>query len=300
MSEDEREPWQWDESTWRGHVAHVQPGRSLGPTRWPNGAHAAVAISFDSDHETSALRDGQTSPGQLAQGTYGSRSGIRRIMKLLDQQGIPTTFYVPAVSGLLHPAEVREYAAAGHEVALHGWIHERNLLLPYDAERELGFRAADTLEAISGVRPIGIRTPSWDFSNNTLEVVRELGLTYDSSMMADDDPYEIEVHGEPTGIVEIPVDWIRDDAPYFIMDRYASLRPYTPPRDVLEIWRDEFTGAYAEGGIFQLTLHPHIIGHRSRIVILSELIEYLKSYSDLWFATHAQVASYVYEQATGR
>ena len=87
-------------------------------------------------------------------------------------------------------------------------------------------------ERLTGVRPVGIRTPSWDFSANTLRIIQELGLRYDSSLMADDEPYEIVEDGEPTGVVEIPVEWIRDDAPYFNMDRYSGARPYTPPRGV--------------------------------------------------------------------
>ena len=90
-------------------------------------------------------------------------------------------------------------------------------------ERELAFRATDTLEKLVGVRPVGVRTPSWDFSAATLRIIRELGLLYDSSLMADDEPYEIVEDGEPTGVVEIPVEWIRDDAPYFSMDRYTGV-----------------------------------------------------------------------------
>lgn len=106
------------------------------------------------------------------------------------------------------------------------------------------------------MRPVGSRTPSWDFSADTLGIIRDLGLAYDSSLMADDEPYEIVADGEPTGIVEIPVEWIRDDAPYFTTNPKAGLFPHTPPRDVLGIWRDEFDRARAEGGLFQLTLHP--------------------------------------------
>ena len=120
-----------------------------------------------------------------------------------------------------------------------------------------------------------------------------MGLVYDSSLMADDDPYEVLADGEPTGLVEIPVEWIRDDAAYFPMDRYTALRPYTPPRGVLTIWRDEFDRAYAEGGLFQLTLHPHIIGHRSRMMILEELLRHIRAHTGIWFATHADVARYV-------
>ena len=136
-------------------------------------------------------------------------------------------------------------------------------------------RAADTLERIAGVRPVGVRTPSWDFSQHTLAISREMGLLYDSSLMADDEPYELLEDGEPTGIVELPVEWIRDDAVYFYMDRFSSLRPYTPPSAVLEIFKREFDGAYRERGLFLLTMHPHIIGHRSRLPLVEELVEYM-------------------------
>jgi peptidoglycan/xylan/chitin deacetylase (PgdA/CDA1 family) len=252
-----------------------------------------VAVSFDSDHETIPLRDGQTSPGQLAQGEYGARAGVPRILRLLERYGIPATFFMPAVSALAHPEEARTYVDAGHEIAAHGWIHERTTLLPPADERVLTERSLDTLERICGVRPIGIRTPSWDFSPSTLSIIKDLGLTYDSSLMADDEPYEILANGEPTGLVEIPVDWIRDDAPYFVMDRFGSARPYTAPREVLEIWRDEFDLARAEGGMFQLTLHPHVIGHRSRMRVLDELLSHVTAYDDVWCATHAQIAEVV-------
>jgi peptidoglycan-N-acetylglucosamine deacetylase len=287
------ETWRWAEATWRGHVERVRAGRSLVPETWPNNARVAVALSFDCDHETIPLRDGETRPGKLSQGEYGARVGARRILELLGRHSIPASFYMPAVSALLHPDEARAYVDNGHEVALHGWIHERTMLLDPKDERDLAFRSADTLERIAGKRPVGLRTPSWDFSDATLPIVRELGLVYDSSLMADDEPYEILADGKPTGIVEIPVEWIRDDAPYFNFDRYTAVRPYTSPRNVLTIWRDEFDLAYAEAGMFQLTMHPHITGHRSRMVILEELIEYIADHQGVWWATHADIARYV-------
>lgn len=296
MTDPETQPWQWDEPTWRGHVERVRAGRSLTPDGWPGGARVAVALSFDSDHETIPLRDGETRPGKLAQGEYGSRVGAPRILRLLARHGVPATFFMPAVSALLHPDEVRSYVDAGHEVGIHGWIHERNMLLDPADERALAERSMETLERLTGTRPVGIRTPSWDFSDHTLQIVRELGLSYDSSLMADDEPYEIVADGEPTGLVEIPVEWIRDDAPYFMMERYGSLRPYMPPRGALEIWRDEFDAARADGGLFQLTMHPHIIGHRSRMTALAELIEHIAAHDDVWFATHAQIADHVRPQ----
>jgi hypothetical protein len=120
-----------------------------------------------------------------------------------------------------------------------------------------------------------------------------MGLLYDSSLMADVDCYELELNGEPTGVVELPVEWIRDDAVYFNMNRFAGLRPYTPPEAVFDIFKREFDAAYREGGIFQLTMHPHISGYRSRIWILDELIRYMRSNAGVWFSTHADIARYV-------
>jgi peptidoglycan/xylan/chitin deacetylase (PgdA/CDA1 family) len=292
------ETWRWDEATWRGHVQRVRAGRSLKPQSWPGGASVAVALSFDSDHETIPLRDAETQPGKLSQGEYGSRVGAPRILSILQRRGIRASFFMPAVSALLHPDEARAYVDAGHEIAIHGWIHERNMQLRPEDERDLALRSADTLEHVSGQRPVGVRTPSWDFSDATLSIIREMGLLYDSSLMADDEPYEILADGKPTGLVEIPVEWIRDDAPYFSMDRYTAVRPHTPPRGALTIWRDEFDAAYRDGGLFQLTMHPHIIGHRSRLAVLEELLDHIASHSGVWWATHADVARYVRDWRT--
>jgi len=290
-------PWRWPEARWRQAVNKVRAGRALMPPGWPDGAKVAVALSFDADHETLSLRDGKTSPALLAQGEYGSRAGLPRILKLLDRHAIPASFYVPAVSALLHPDDVRRIAAAGHEVGLHSWIHERTSNLAETDERDLMRRAAAVLEQLAGKPPVGVRAASWDFSDATLRIIREMRLLYDSSLMGDDEPYELLEDGEPTGIVELPVEWIKDDYPYFGMDRLSDLRPYTAPSLVGEIWRREFDGAYAEGGLFLLTMHPHIIGHRSRMSVLEELIQHIRSRAWVWFATHEEVARYVKAQA---
>jgi peptidoglycan/xylan/chitin deacetylase (PgdA/CDA1 family) len=231
----------------------------------------------------------------MSWGQFGARVGVPRIADLLRKYDVKATFYVPAVAALLHPDEQRALVAEGHEIGIHGWIHELNSVLPYENERDLMLRSADTLEQITGKRAVGMRTPSWDFSPGTLAIEKELGLLYDSSLMADEDCYELLLHGEPTGIVELPVEWIRDDAVYFIMHRFQSLRPYTPPSDVFDIFRREFEAAYEAGGIFQLTMHPHVITHRSRIWIVEELIRLAKSKGDCWFATHEDVVRWAKE-----
>lgn len=291
----ELQPWQWPDEHWKKLINRVRGGKTYAPKKWKNGARCAVALSFDSDHETNELREGGKSYGRMQWGQYGNRVGVPKILKFLEKEAIPATFYVPAVAALTYPDEQRRVVKEGHEVGIHGWIHEVNSTLPYEYERDLMLRSADVLDTITGIRPVGLRTPSWDFSYDTLRIEMELGVLYDSSLMGDVDCYELLLDGDPTGIVELPVEWIRDDAAYLLMQRFGSLRPYTPPSDIHDIFRREFDGAYAEGGLFQLTMHPHVIGYRSRFWILEELVKHIKSHKDVWFATHAEIAAYAKE-----
>ncbi|MGQ9579044.1 MAG: polysaccharide deacetylase family protein [Candidatus Aminicenantales bacterium] len=293
-AQEKEKPWLWSLEEIKKAVNQVRAGRDLTPKEWPNGARVAVGLSFDFDAETNALRDNILSPGVLSQGEYASRTAIPRILQLLDKHDLPATFFVPAVTALLHQDAIRAIIAKKrHEIGIHGWIHERNSLLSEAEERDVMRRSFDTLKEITGKPPVGIRTPSWDFSPATLKIIRELGLIYDSSLMADERPYEINAEGEPTGLVELPVEWIMDDYPYFGFERYTSVRPHIAPADVLSIWQAEFDQAYAEGTLFILTMHPKYIGHRSRIVMLEQLIDYMAAKKGVWFATHEAIARYV-------
>jgi peptidoglycan/xylan/chitin deacetylase (PgdA/CDA1 family) len=292
------QPWTLSEPELRQIVDRVRAGRDLTPAAWPDGARVAVGLSFDLDNETGSLRDGRHSPSLLSQGEYGSRAGLPRVLALLERHQIPASFFVPAVSALLYPESMKAIAEGGrHEVGIHGWIHERNSELDEPTERALMVRALDTLQQITGHRPVGMRTPSWDYSPQTLALAREMGLLYDSSLMADDDPYEVLVDGQPSGIVQLPVEWILDDYPYFWMDRFATIRPTMTPDEVLSIWQAEFDVAYDEGGMFILTMHPHIIGHRSRMAMLDRLVTHIRARPGVWFATHEQIARHVKQQA---
>ncbi len=290
-------PWTLGESQVRGIVDRVRAGRDLSPKAWPGGARVAVGLSFDFDNETVTLRDGRESVSQLSQGEYGARAGLPRVLRLLEKHKLKASFFVPAVSALLHEAGMKAIVEAGHEVGLHGWIHERNSQLDEATERELMQRASTTLERIAGRRPVGMRTPSWDYSPQTIRLARELGLLYDSSLMSDDRPYEVVAAGQPTGVVQLPVEWILDDAPYFSMDRFSTVRPTLNQDEVFAIWKGEFDVAYEEGGLFILTMHPHISGHRSRAAMLERLVLHMKSKPGVWFATHEQIARYVKQQA---
>jgi peptidoglycan/xylan/chitin deacetylase (PgdA/CDA1 family) len=244
------------------------------------------------DNETIAIRYGEPTVGSLAEMQYGARVGLPRIMRLLDKHKIPASFFIPSVSLAITPSMAGLITQSGrHEFAVHGWIHELNMTLPDSAERALLTKAVAELTALTGQKPTGYRAPSWNFSPNTLSILRDMGFRYESSLMADDAPYELLQRGQPTGLVELPVQWILDDAPLFDPrgERYMN------PRDVARVWMDEFDKAYEEGTMFVLTLHPHVSGHRSRIVALELLIAHIqaKGTGKVWWATHAAAAEYV-------
>ncbi len=292
--QEEDPPWRWSEERIFSEVGRVRAGRSLNPASWPGGARVAVLLSFDVDNETVWLRNGDTNVGGLSQGEYGSRVALGRILALLDEYEVAASFFGPAMSFTLAPRQIEAIQASGrHEIGIHGWIHERNNQLPREEEARLLRMAVERLTALTGERPVGYRAPSWNFSDATLELLIEMDFLYDSSLMADDRPYEIVAAGRPTGMIELPVDWILDDAPLFnpLGDRYAS------PREVLQVYKDEFDVAYEEGTMFLLTLHPHYIGHRSRIVILRELIEHMRARPGVWFGTHREAAEWVKARA---
>ncbi len=284
--------WKWSMDSVRTVVNAVRAGRTLLPTTWPGGARVAVLLSFDVDNETVALRFGEPTVGSLASAQYGARQGLGRIVRLLDAQKIPASFFIPSVSLALTPDMADTIKRSGrHEFGVHGWIHELNATLPDSAERALLTKAVAELTQLTGTKPTGYRAPSWNFSPNTLSILRDMGFRYESSLMADDRPYELLQNGARTGIVELPVEWILDDAPLFD----PRGQSYMNPRDVARVWMDEFDKAYEERGLFVLTLHPHISGHRSRIIALEMLLAHIraKGAGQVWYATHGAAAEYV-------
>lgn len=262
----------------------------------------AVALSFDMDAETGFLRCGYLSAQPLSRGEYGPRVGVPRILKMPEQHGAPATFFIPAVSAQLHPEAVDAILKSRlrHEIGVHGWMHERLTELSAEEERRLTRRAFDFCTERLGRKPAGIRTPSWDFTAETLSLIRELGFLYDSSLMGDDRPYEIPAEGKPTGLAELPVEWILDDYTYYSYDRPSSAYRRVSDNDVFEIYRGEFDKAYQEGTMFLLTMHPFVTGHRSRLAALERLVVHMKSKPGVWFATHEQVARTATAQLGGR
>lgn len=287
------EPWKTREEDWRRMISRVRAGRTLAPNEWPDGARSAVAFSFDCDHECFELGGGRNAIGRLAWGEFGRRVGVPRILEVLAKHDVPATFFLPAVCALIDPTEAPRIRDGGHEIGVHGWIHENNSQLDAVTERDLILRSRDTLAEQLGEPPVGFRSANWDLSWNTVEIVRELGFEYDSSLMADEDCYELLVDDRPSGVVEIPVEWLRDDAVYLLFNREPATRPWMSPDDVFGIFRRELDAAHAMGGLFQVVMHPFVIGYRSRIWILERLIEHARSLGDVCFMRHADVARWV-------
>jgi peptidoglycan/xylan/chitin deacetylase (PgdA/CDA1 family) len=262
-----------------------------------------VALTFDVDALSLWIGSfGHTSPGVVSRGEFDV-VGTQRVLDLLAEHSILATFFVPGHTAHAFPAVVEAITAGGHEIGHHGYVHERVGALDRGAERailEAGFTA---LDAVAGVRPVGYRSPSWDFTESTVELLEEFGFTYDSSLMASDFvPYHPRrgdgiysdrpyAFGVPSPLLELPVSWVLDDFPYF-----EYVRGVTPglrnPDDVLAIWSGEFDEFVAarDAGCFTVTMHPQVIGRRPRLTILRRLIERIAASPEVRFATLREVA----------
>lgn len=277
----------------RQAVSMVRAGEKLTPKAWPHGARVAVCLSFDVDNELLWRRTPWPVP--LSQGEYGATTALPRVLDLLDRHSIPASFYIPAMSAALHPQMIQDILQRKrHEIGVHGWMHE-NLTQVNDAakEEQLLTQSIEYLTKAMGRRPVGFRAPAWEFSRSTMDQIRKAGFLYDSSFMAMDEPYELLASGQKTGMIELPINWIADDYPYYEPEASGSL---PDPELVYEVYKGEFDVAYRERTMFILTLHPHISGHRSRIAALEKLIVYMKSKPGVWFATLEQVSDYVKAQ----
>jgi peptidoglycan/xylan/chitin deacetylase (PgdA/CDA1 family) len=287
--------WQQTPAQLKAAVSQVRAGADLTPASWPDGARVAVGLSFDVDTELVWLADQETqSPSTLSRGEYGARTGLPRVLALLKKHDIPATFFVPSMSMELHPEIVPMIQQdPRREIGFHSYVHENPLALSAADERAAYEKGLELFVAHVGSRPQGFRSAAWDLTPATIDIVMALGFSYDSSMMADDRPYRLISEGREAGLIELPVEWILDDWPYFQLDWDSAQVSMRSADDVFSIWRDEFDVAYDEGTMFILTMHPQVIGHRYRAKMLDRLIEHMQSKPGVWFATHAQIAQYV-------
>lgn len=292
--------WNWTPEKIIEHVSTVRAGRDLTPESWPNGARVAVSLSFDIDTEPVWIGfQEQSSPSYMSRGEYGARRGMPRVLDLLEKHDIPATFFMPAMSMELHPEVVRDIKQRipRHEFGFHSYVHENPLRLNEGDERRIYGQAMDIFVRHVGKRPVGFRSAAWDLTESTVKIVKEMGFLYESSMMADNSPYELVAEGKATGLVELPVEWILDDWPLFQISWPSKHVAIRNAEDVLSIWRDEFDVAWEEGTMYILTMHPQVIGHRYRMKMLDKLVTHMKNKGGVWFATHEEIARYVKEQS---
>lgn len=259
--------------------------------RWKDGAQCAVMLTFDLDAETLWLAGdmaNMSKPGMLSQGTYGAQVATPLILELLRRRNLPATFFVPGWTAVHHGEVLRAVHDQGHELAHHGWIHELPTNLNRDEEEHVLQQGIAALRAISGKDPAGYRSPAWEFSANTLDLLKEYGFRYSSNMMSHFLPWQ---HPD-TGIMELPVQWIIDDAPYFLFRVGPGARTIQTAEHVFQAWSEEFRGIYRHGGLFNLTMHPQIIGRPGRLLMLERFIDYISGFPGLWFATGNEVATF--------
>ncbi len=271
----------------------VRAGRKLTPKSWPNGARVAVCLTFVVSNSANQLARGDSAVVAMTNGEFGAAIGLDRVLSVLDKHKAPATFFVPAVAAMLHPKMLADITTAQrHEIGVMGWSDEDPQLLSAAEEEQLLTRATEYLTKATGKKPVGARGPSAVLSMNTMALFRKAGFLYDSTLMGMDEPYEVLTNGEASGIVELPVSRLLDD---YTMLTAARTGPSTLPSPelVFESMRDDFDAAYQEGTLFLVTLHPHLIGMRSRITYLDDLLTYVKSKQNVWIATGEQIARYV-------
>lgn len=265
---------------------------------WPHNKQCAVMITFDFDAETMWLsRDTSNAkrPALISHGTYAAKIAIPEILKILQSYRMPSTFFVPGWTAENHTARVADILAAGHEVGHHGYLHFwPEIDKPEDERREIEM-GLEALHRHLGIRPRGYRCPAGETTDRLIPMLQSYGFSYDSSFMDDIHPYVHKHQGQSTDVVEIPWHWSLDDVPYTVYSLRGQ-RAIQTNEHILTIWQEEFDQYYRRGALFDLILHPQAIGRPSRLELLRRFIEFVQSYSDVWFATGSEVADHVLEQ----
>ncbi len=257
---------------------------------WEGNARCAVSMTFDVDGETLWISKdpaNEKRTGVLSQGAYGPKVGVPLILDLLERYEIQATFFVPGWIAEQYPAIIEQIHRSGHEIGHHGYKHEWPDSDNPAAEKEVLLKGIEAIKHITDERPWGYRSPAWELTPNTLNFLKTEGFLYSSNLMDDYVPY---IH--PQGIVEMPVQWLIDDAPYFLFQTRVPSRPIFPAEFALTAWQEEFHGIYHYGGFFNLTMHPQFIGRPGRLLMLEKMIQQILSYPDVWIAPLKTVAAY--------
>ena len=272
-----------------------------------------VAFGLGVDFDALSLWDGTfhtLSPEYLSRGEFGAEVAAQRLLRLFEKRHIKTTWCIPGHTADTFPDPCKEVIAAGHEIAHHGYAHENPTQANKETERQAFLRGLDALARI-GVRPRGYRSPGWDVSAHTLDLLEELGFIWDSSLMANDlhpyyprhvtrpstvqhGSYEVaasaSLFSPPSAILELPVSWYLDDFPAmeFVSRTQAGLMAVS---QLEERWRATFDYAVTEeeGCCYLLTIHPQTSGRAHMLPMLDRLIGYMQE-QGATFMTLSEIA----------
>jgi len=270
---------------------------------WPGDIQCVAMLTFDVDGVSSWLRRDPkygSLPSLMSMAEYGPSVAAPRILDLLDRHDIKASFYVPGYVAESHQDLVREIAARGHELGHHGYLHEAPASMSPEEEEQVLKKGIQILGDITGYAPKGYRSPNWELSPVSLELLARYDFLYDSSMMGDDAPYLLNSGSLSSPLVEVPIHWVLDDAPNFVYAPSANrLGPMRSPEEVYLSWAAEFEGLYRYGRAFNLTMHPQYIGRPGRLLMLERLINHIRSFPDVEFQRVDQVAQMWWPEPAG-
>jgi peptidoglycan/xylan/chitin deacetylase (PgdA/CDA1 family) len=255
----------------------------------------AIGVCLDAE----AIWSDQMAPGEhrpvlLSQGAFAIHEGLTPLLDLFDRHNAATTFYLPGVTADKYPDSVRDIAGRGHEIASHGYNRRATNELSRGAQWEELNDGIDALKKITGVRPTTWRSPSCEFTEHTMDLMLEAGVTVSANYHDRIRPYRHSRDGAPLPIVELPVQRHLADAPYF---RYGALPGQTPRPSsaAYDVWSEEFTASYEDvpGAFFHLTLHVQLIGHPGRLRMLDRFLGEIAEQPNAAFMTATQIAATV-------
>ena len=270
-------------------------------------ARHIVCMTFDFDAMSGFVSRGLTSPTPISRGEFCA-VGAGRILDLAKKYKFPTTWFIPGTVINTYPEVCKRVVGEGHEVGHHGWTHDLPASMTRDEEEQQIIRGNEAIRKLTGVHARGYRSPAWDLSPHTIELLLKHGFTYESSMMGDDyTPYYARqgdvIHknepmefGETTSLVEMPISWSLDDYPHFEFVRTAQtiLPGLQNARDVLENWFDDYL--YLKNnfdwGVITYTCHPYVIGRGHRMMMLERLVELLRDHDARFLTMEQAVAEF--------
>ncbi len=254
----------------------------------PDNPAGHICLSFDFDGPSLWMQRRNTSPTPVSRGEFGAVA-VPRILKLLDSRNIPSTFFIPGHTIETYPDVCRMVADAGCEIGLHGYAHEFNPGLDEDDERWALVRSIELIEGLTGSAPVGYRAPSGDLTDQTVELLLEHDIRYDSSLMGHDyAPYRVRTGdsfpdhqpaqwGAETDLIELPFSWTLDDYVYleFVTFRRMLMPGLKRPDDMFSNFSDDIRWMVrdVDQGVCNVVFHPQVIGRGHRLMALERWLD---------------------------